>query len=80
MNIDTLKCGEEVRIVGFKNGQSPYRHKLLAMGLIPGTCITLLRIAPLGDPIEIRVRGYELSLRKEEARILEVTRNIQECE
>lgn len=69
--INNLKCGDQVRIVGFK--QTPdlaYRSKLLAMGLVPGTSFTVSRIAPLGDPIEIEVRGYVLSLRKPEAAIL----------
>jgi ferrous iron transport protein A len=47
--------------------QKGYRRKLLAMGLTPGTEFTVTRVAPLGDPVEIMVRGFKLSLRKEEA-------------
>ncbi len=47
--------------------QKGYRRKLLAMGLTPGTEFTVTRVAPLGDPVEIMVRGFKLSLRKDEA-------------
>lgn len=49
-----------------------YKQKLLAMGLTPGTEFTVTRVAPLGDPVEIRVRGFKLSLRKDEAEALVV--------
>lgn len=49
-----------------------YKQKLLAMGLTPGTEFTVTRVAPLGDPVEILVRGFKLSLRKEEAAALVV--------
>jgi len=49
-----------------------YRQRLIAMGLIPGTEFTVSRMAPLGDPIEILVRGFALSLRKHEASILQI--------
>lgn len=75
MSINQLKCGEQARITGFDpNGSKAYRAKLLAMGLTTGTPFTLSRIAPLGDPIEITVRGYALTLRKQEAAILQVER------
>ncbi len=70
MRIRDLKCGETASIIGFEDGEPAYRHKLLTMGLTPGTVITLSRVAPLGDPIEILVRDYSLSLRKVEAGIL----------
>ena len=53
-----------------KTGQSA--NRLLDMGLIPKTTLTLQKIAPLGDPIEIRVRGYELTLRLEDAKNITV--------
>jgi ferrous iron transport protein A len=49
-----------------------YKQKLLAMGLTPGTEFTVTRVAPLGDPVEILVRGFKLSLRKDEAAALVV--------
>lgn len=72
MKISDLKQGETAEIIGFIGRDRAYRHKLLAMGLTPGVYISLLRVAPLGDPIEIRVREYSLSLRKEEAAILQI--------
>ena len=48
------------------------RRHLMDLGLIKGTQFTVVKVAPLGDPIEITVRGYELSIRKEEAAIVEV--------
>ncbi len=44
------------------------RRKLLDMGLVPGSELEVLRVAPLGDPVEVRIKGYNLSLRKEEAK------------
>lgn len=49
------------------NGVGPLRRRLLEMGVLPGTAFRVERVAPLGDPIEIRVRGYALSLRRAEA-------------
>jgi len=71
--ISKLKRGDQVRIIGFDStGDKVYRSCLLAMGLTPGTVFEVSRLAPLGDPIEIKVRGYHLSLRKVEAAILRV--------
>ncbi|NLT40803.1 MAG: ferrous iron transport protein A [Clostridiales bacterium] len=54
-------------------GEGDIRLRLLDMGVIPKTEITLTRTAPLGDPIEVRLRGYTLTLRKEDAKNVEVT-------
>lgn len=62
-----LQPGDRARVAGFEAGSGGYRRKLLAMGLTPGTEFTVLRRAPLGDPVEIRVRGFDLSLRAAEA-------------
>lgn len=70
MDIKTLNIGDTAKITGFKQGPSAYRSSLLSMGLLPGTDITVSRIAPLGDPIEIQLRGFSLILRKAEADIL----------
>lgn len=67
-----LKPGETARIAGFATGNIGYRHRLLTMGLTPGTSLKVTRVAPLGDPVEIEVRGYSLSLRRDEAEILQV--------
>ena len=75
MKLRDLTVGETGRITGFDKGSKAYRHKLLAMGLTPGTEFTVTRFAPMGDPVEIRVRGFSLSLRKDEAGTLEVESN-----
>jgi ferrous iron transport protein A len=67
-----LKVGDRARVAGFTAAAGAYRRKLLTMGLTPGAEIGITRVAPLGDPVEIRVRGFSLSLRKEEASALSV--------
>lgn len=71
---NTLEVGDKVRIIGYVENHSTYRKKLLSMGLLPGTEFVLKRIAPLGDPIEIEIRGFSLILRKKEARVLRLKR------
>ena len=66
-NLQSLKIGESGRVVGFDKTAKSFRRKLLAMGLTPGVEFSVTRFAPLGDPVEIKVRGFALSLRKEEA-------------
>ena len=69
----SMDVGQRGRVVGFDRGRaSPYRRRLLSMGLTPGTEFEVTRTAPLGDPVEIRVRGFDLSLRKDEAAILKI--------
>jgi ferrous iron transport protein A len=53
--------------IGRLDGDGPIRRRLLELGLTPGTPVTLVRVAPLRDPIEIRVRGYQLCVRRAEA-------------
>ena len=71
MTLDQLKVGSSA-IISAVGGNGALRCRLLDMGLIPHTRVTLQKAAPMGDPIEIRVRGYELTLRVEEARKIEV--------
>lgn len=73
MKFSELKIGQRAKVVGLGLGIPLLRQKLIAMGLLPGTEFTVSRVAPLGDPIEISVRGYALSLRKYEAEILKIT-------
>lgn len=68
--LNALSVGDSGRILGFDNSGKAYRKRLLAMGLTPKTEFTVTRFAPLGDPIEIKVRGFSLSLRKNEAAAL----------
>lgn len=67
-----LKKGDQGRVLSLAKSDMAYRRKLLAMGLTPGVLFEVTRMAPLGDPIEIRVRGYQLSLRKKEAAIINI--------
>ena len=71
MTLDKLKTGSTA-VISTVGGEGALRCRLLDMGLTPGTRVTLQKIAPLGDPIEIRVRGYELTLRIEDARKIQV--------
>ena len=71
MTLNELKTGSS-GIITAVGGDGPLRCRLLDMGLIPHTRVTLQKVAPMGDPIEIRVRGYEQTLRVEEAQKIEV--------
>jgi len=70
-----VAIGESAMITGFTQAQPQLRRKLLAMGVMPGTLVTIQRVAPLGDPIQIKLRGTSVSLRYQEAAILVVTPN-----
>ncbi len=67
-----LKTGDKAVVAGFFKGNTAYRKKLLAMGVTPGTPFEIVRIAPFGDPVEILIRGYLVSLRREEASLIAV--------
>ena len=71
MTMDELKPGQSA-FISAVGGDGALRHHLLDMGLTPQTEVMLQKVAPMGDPIEIQVRGYELTLRVEEARKIEV--------
>lgn len=71
ITLDTLPVGHEAVITAV-GSEGPLRCRLLDMGLIPKTRVRVEKIAPLGDPMELRVRGYALSLRKEDAREIQV--------
>lgn len=71
MTLDQLPIGQEA-VITRVGGQGALRCRLLDMGLIPKTAVRVEKIAPLGDPLELRVRGYSLSLRKEDARNIDV--------
>jgi ferrous iron transport protein A len=59
-------------VAAYAQGGGAYRRKLLSMGLTPGAELSVTRVAPMGDPVEIRVRGFALSLRRDEAAALSV--------
>lgn len=71
--LNTLSVGEKARIAGFDLPEE-HRSRLFEMGLTAGVQLEVVRFAPFGDPIEIKVRGYHLSLRKREAAGIQITR------
>ena len=66
MTINDMKIGDS-GVIATVGGEGPLRLRFLDMGLIPGTQVTLQKVAPMGDPIQIRLRGYELTIRREDA-------------
>ncbi|MCX7861175.1 MAG: ferrous iron transport protein A [Chloroflexus sp.] len=71
MTLDQLARGQQAVIVRI-DGDRALRRRLLDMGLIHGETVTLSGVAPLGDPLEVTVKGYRLSLRKADARCIQV--------
>lgn len=71
MTLDKLKVGQSAVITAV-GGEGALRCRLLDMGLIPKTKVTLQKTAPMGDPIEIHIRGYELTLRIDDAKNISV--------
>ncbi|MBE7001417.1 MAG: ferrous iron transport protein A [Ruminococcaceae bacterium] len=69
MTIDDLQIGQQ-GVISAVGGEGALRLRFLDMGLIPGTCVLLQKVAPMGDPIQIQVRGYELTIRREDARMI----------
>jgi Fe2+ transport system protein A len=65
------KVGETVKIKGIK-GKGPVKRRIMDMGMTKGTDVFIRKVAPLGDPIELTVRGYELSVRKDDADLIEL--------
>ncbi|MGI6696979.1 MAG: FeoA family protein [Christensenellales bacterium] len=65
------KPGETVTVKKL-HGEGAIKRRIMDMGITPGTAVYLRKLAPLGDPIEVTVRGYELSLRKQDAEMIEV--------
>jgi ferrous iron transport protein A len=70
MKIREMEIGKSARIIGYHKGDRQYRQKLLGMGLTKGEILTIKRVAPLGDPIEVMIKGYNMTLRKIEADML----------
>lgn len=71
MTLDKLPLGRTARITAV-GGEGALRRHFLDMGLTPGTAVMVRKIAPMGDPIELHLRGYELTLRLEDAARIEV--------
>lgn len=72
MKFTDLKVGQKARVTSLSKGEKVYRQRLIAMGILPGTEFRVARLAPLGDPIEIEIRGFSLSLRKDEASMIQI--------
>ncbi len=70
--LNELPVGASARVTGYSDRNDPCRRRLLSMGLTPGAVVTVTRRAPLGDPVELTLRGTALCLRREEARIVTV--------
>ena len=69
MTINDLQIGQQ-GIISTVGGEGALRLRFLDMGLIPGTSVLLQKVAPMGDPIQIQVRGYELTIRREDAKMI----------
>ncbi len=74
MTLKDLKPGEAGKVTGIGE-KGPARRRIMDMGVTPGAIIKVIKVAPLGDPIEVNIRGYELSLRKDEAAQIEIIKN-----
>ena len=72
MTLNQLPIGKEA-VITKVGGEGELRCRLLDMGLIPKTKITITKVAPMGDPIELRLRGYTLTIRMEDAQNIEIT-------
>lgn len=70
-NLKQAKVGETVTVARL-HGEGPVRRRIMDMGLTRGVQVTLRKVAPLGDPMELTVRGYELSIRKADAAMIEL--------
>lgn len=71
MTLDKLSIGTPALITAV-GGERTLRCRLLDMGLIPGTKVSIHKVAPMGDPLELNIRGYSLTLRKDDAHDIEV--------
>lgn len=72
IQLKDMQIGARGRVLRLAGGAGGYRAKLLSMGLTPGAVFTVQRVAPMGDPVEIALRGFRLTLRKAEAEALQV--------
>jgi ferrous iron transport protein A len=72
LRLTNLPIGEDARVISV-NGEGRVTRRLMEMGIIPGVSVKVIKTAPFGDPIEVRVRGYSLAMRKNEADSIEVS-------
>lgn len=71
MTLNDLKIGQS-GVISAVGGEGALRLRLLDMGLIPNTAVRVQKVAPMGDPIQIQIRGYELTLRREDAQRIQL--------
>ncbi|MBR6242624.1 MAG: ferrous iron transport protein A [Ruminococcus sp.] len=71
MNLKEVAIGDTVKVKKL-SGEGAVKRRIMDMGITKGVSVTVRKVAPLGDPIEVTVRGYELSIRKEDAEKIEV--------
>lgn len=71
MTLKDVKVGQTVRVVKL-TGSGPVKRRIMDMGITKGQAVYVRKVAPLGDPMEVTVRGYELSVRKADAQMIEV--------
>lgn len=71
-HLSDLKIGQKAKVLGIHMDKPDVRRHLLDMGITKGTQILVKKIAPMGDPVDIELRGYELCIRKEEMRNIDV--------
>ena len=69
--LNDIEIGERA-VIARLHGEGAVRRRIMDMGLVKGTEVLVRKVAPIGDPIELTVRGYELSIRKDEAAMIEV--------
>ena len=79
MTLDELEIGKS-GVITAVNGEGALRRRLLDMGLTPRTKVMVRKVAPMGDPIEIQIRGYELTLRLEDAANIVVLLQTEPCD
>jgi ferrous iron transport protein A len=71
LSLDSLRAGTPARVLAV-GGEGPLARRLMEMGVVPGAPVRVVKAAPLGDPLEVRVRNYHLALRRSEARTISV--------
>lgn len=72
MILTNLPIGETAKVISI-NGKNSVTKRLMEMGVVPGVAVKIVKTAPFGDPLEIRLRGYNLAMRKSEAEAIEVS-------
>jgi ferrous iron transport protein A len=74
VSLDRLRVGTHARVLAVK-GEGAVARRLMEMGVVPGAPVRVVKSAPLGDPLEVRVRNYHLALRRSEAQTISVVMN-----